>query len=133
MMYNFVEKHGDYFYFVFRVLVGLMFMQHGVQKLFGWLTERPPAEVFSLFGLAGILEVFGGLLIVIGLFTRLTASITALEMLVAYFKAHAPQGYIPILNGGELALMFFASFLVLIVYGAGKWSIEKAILKKEIF
>ena len=83
-------------------------------------------------GLAGVIEFFGGLAIVIGIFTRLVAAITALEMLVAYFMAHIPQGPIPLVNQGEPALLFFAAFLVLIAYGAGKWNLGKMLFKKEI-
>ena len=125
----------DYFYFVFRVLVGLLFLQHGLQKLFGMFggLGGRSAELFSLMGLAGIIELLGGLAITFGLFTRLVAFIAVIELLVAYFRAHMPNGLIPIMNGGELALLFIASFLVLIAFGARKWSLEKVILKKEIF
>lgn len=135
----------DYFYFVFRVFVGLLFLQHGAQKLFGWLggpgtpgfagflsTLGFPAPIFFAYIVAGI-EFFGGLAIALGLFTRLFASLAVLEMLIAYFVIHAPNGLIPIVNQGELALLYFAAFLILIAYGAKKLSLEKAIFKKEIF
>ncbi len=132
-----VEKYAnkDYFYFVFRVFVGLLFLQHGLQKLFGMFggLGGQPAELFSLMGLAGIIETFGGVAIALGLFTRLVAFVTAVEMAVAYFMAHAPNGPIPLTNFGELPLLYFASFLVIMVYGAGKWSLEKALMKKEVF
>ncbi len=132
-----VEKYAnkDYFYFVFRVFVGLLFLQHGLQKLFGAFggLGGNPAELFSLMGLAGIIETLGGLGIALGLFTRLVAFVAGIEMLVAYFMAHTPNGPVPLLNLGELPLLYFASFLVIMVYGAGKWSIEKALMKKEVF
>ena len=134
-----------YFYGVFRILVGLLFAQHGVQKLFGgfdgpgiagfagFLVQMNfPVPVFLAYTVA-IIEFFGGLAIALGLFTRLAASITALEMLIVYFIAHVPNGLIPIMNQGELALLYFASFLVIIALGARKWSLEKAIFKREIF
>jgi len=125
----------DYFYLVFRVLVGLLFLQHGLQKLFGMFggLGGNSAELFSLMGLAGTIELLGGLAITFGLFTRLAAFIATIELIIAYSMAHIPNGLIPIMNGGELALLFVASFLVIIVFGAGRWSLEKAILKKEIF
>ena len=83
--------------------------------------------------LAGIIETFGGLAIAFGLFSRLAAFIAAITMISAYFMAHISSSLIPLLNQGELALLFFASFLVIMIYGAGKWSLEKAILKKEVF
>ena len=128
------NKFQEYLYFVFRVVVGLLFLQHGGQKLFGWFggLGGNPAELISLMGLAGVIEFFGGLAIVLGLFTRLTAAIAAIEMVIAYFVVHLPQGQIPLLNQGEPALLFFASFLVLLAYGPGKWSLGKLIFKKEI-
>jgi len=132
-MGKFLENNSDNFYFVFRIFVGLLFSQHGAQKLFGLFTARPPVELFTLFGLAGVIELFGGLAIALGLFTRLAASVGAMEMVVAYFKVHVPRGPIPIENKGELALLFFATFLILIVHGAKKWGLEKFLFKKEIF
>ena len=132
MIGKYVMKYQGGVYFVFRVIVGLLFMQHGMQKLFGMFGFQA-APLVSLFGLAGIIEFFGGLAIVLGFFTRLTALIAATEMIVAYIIAHLPNGLVPILNQGELALLYFASFLILIVYGARKLSLERAILKKEVF
>ena len=125
----------DYFYFVFRVLVGLLFLEHGLQKLFGMFggLGGNSAELFSLMGLAGTIETLGGLGIALGLFTRLMAFIPAIEMLVAYFMAHAPNGPIPLLNFGELPLLYFATFLVLMAFGARRWSLEKVIFKREVF
>ncbi len=132
MIGKFSMKYHDGFYAVFRVLVGLLFMQHGAQKLFGMFNFQA-APVMSMFGVAGVIEFFGGLAIALGLFTRLAALVSAIEMLAAYFIAHVPNGLVPILNQGELALLYFASFLILMVYGARKLSLEKALLKKEMF
>jgi len=132
-----IEKYAnkDYFYFVFRVFVGLLFLQHGLQKLFGAFggVGGQPVELLSLFGAAGLIEFLGGIAITLGLFTRLAALIAGIEMLAAYFMVHAPNGLIPLVNQGELALLYVASFLVIMVYGAGKWSIEKVLMKKEAF
>jgi len=130
---KFVNK--DYFYFVFRVLVGLLFLQHGLQKLFGMFggLGGNSAELFSLMGLAGIIETLGGLGIAFGLFARLWAFFASIELLIAYFMAHVPNGLIPIVNKGELALLYVAVFLVIMAFGARRWSLEKAIFKKEIF
>jgi len=100
--------------------------------LFGMFNFQA-APVMSMFGVAGVIEFFGGLAIALGLFTRLAALVSAIEMLAAYFIAHVPNGLVPILNQGELALLYFASFLILMVYGARKLSLEKALLKKEMF
>ncbi|MEX2582390.1 MAG: DoxX family protein [Gemmatimonadota bacterium] len=108
---------------ILRIIAGLLFMQHGVQKLFGWLGGTQ-MELLSLMGLAGILETFGGLLIVVGLFTRPVAIVLVLEMLYAYFMVHLPQGFWPIQNGGELAALYAVIFLYLAAAGPGRFSID---------
>ncbi len=113
---------------VFRVGAGFLFLQHGVQKLFGLLGgvdgAGATAPLFSLYGAAGVLELFGGLLIVLGLLTRPVALLLALEMVTAFFIAHAPQGGFPIQNGGELALLYTMVFALLAGAGAGGWSLD---------
>ena len=93
---------------VLRVVAAFLYMLHGTQKLFGFPAEGPSQTVplLSQMGLAGVLETFGGLLILLGLFTRPVAFVLAGEMAVAYFQAHAPQGFFPILNRGELPVLF---------------------------
>ena len=115
-----------------RVVAGAAFMQHGVQKLFGLLLppDRPwngAPELFSQMWFAGVLEVFGGALIVLGLFTRPVAFLLAGQMAVAYFQAHAPQSFWPILNGGEPAVLFCFIFLFLFAAGPGPWSLDAAL------
>jgi putative oxidoreductase len=131
-MLRMFEKSGDTLYFVFRVLAGLLFFQHGAQKLLGWFGGNKVA-LFSQMGLAGTIELLGGLFIALGLFTRLAALFSGLLMLAAYFMAHFSQGLVPIVNGGELALLYLATWLVLLAYGAKKWSLEKALWNKERF
>ena len=114
---------------VLRVVTGALFMQHGVQKLFGLLVNpaRPwngPPELFSQFWFAGMLEVFGGALIVLGLLTRPVAFVLAGEMAVAFFQAHFPRSFWPILNRGESVVLFCFVFLYLAVVGAGPYSID---------
>lgn len=111
---------------VLRIGAALLFMQHGAQKLFGLLGGMGGgrAELFSLMGLAGVLEFFGGLLVLAGLGTRLVAPILTLEMLIAYAIAHAPRGGFPVQNGGELALLYALVFALLTVLGGGAWSVE---------
>ena len=132
MIFKYVKNYENHLYFVFRVVIGLLFVQHGAQKLFGMFGFQA-VPLTSLFGLAGIIEFVGGLAIALGFFTRLAALISAIEMIAAYFMVHVSQGVIPIVNQGELALLYFAAFLVITVYGARKLSLEKALLKKEIF
>jgi len=112
-----------------RAITGLLFMQHGLQKLFGLLVDpsRPwngPPPAFSQFWVAGVLETFGGFLIVIGLFTRPVAFLLCGEMAVAYFQAHAPRNFFPVLNGGEHVVLFCFVFLFLFATGAGPFSAD---------
>jgi putative oxidoreductase len=114
---------------VLRIGAGLLFMQHGLQKLLGWFGGfmGPPgstAPLVSQMGVAGVLETFGGLLIVLGLFTRPVAFLLAGEMFVAYLQAHLPQGRWPILNRGELPLLYLLIYLFLIGNGAGPASLD---------
>ncbi len=132
MLEKYFKNSGDYFYLVFRVFVGLLFFEHGVQKLFGWLGGTAGLSI-SLYGLAGIIEFSCGLAIAFGFLTRLAAIITAIQILAVYFVAHLPSGIVPIMNRGELALLYFASFLVIIIYGGRKLSLEKLLWKKEVF
>jgi len=115
----------------FRVAFGLMFMQHGVRKLFGWLTETDPYPLVSQMGLAGILETFGGLLLVLGLFTRPVAALLAVQMLWAYLQAHIGNGLVPILNGGELAILFMFAFAYIAAHGGGSISVDAKLASKR--
>lgn len=124
MIKNITDKYGEWFYLVFRVLVGLMFLTHGTAKLFGWGGNAVDPG-FTLIFLAGIVETLVGITATIGLYTRWAGALGAVTMLVAYFYAHAPNGWLPLANKGELALMYFAAFLVLMKGGGGKWSIKE--------
>lgn len=117
---------------VLRIVAAFLFILHGAQKLLGFPVPMPggggTVPLMSLFGIAGILELVGGFLLLLGLFTRPVAFILAGEMAVAYFKVHAPNGFWPILsggNGGELAALFCFVFLYLAVAGGGPWSLDR--------
>lgn len=119
---------------VLRVITGLLFLAHGTAKLFQWpLVEyfKDGVPLFSLMGLAGTLEIAGGLLIIAGLFTRISAFVLSGMMAVAYFMAHAPQGFHPINNGGELAIMYCFVFLYLAAAGPGPWSVDARLGRKS--
>ena len=110
-----------------RIVTALLFMEHGMMKLFGFPAALPmEISLFSLMGLAGLLELFGGFLILIGLGTRPVAFILAGEMAAAYFMAHAPQGFYPVMNQGEAAVLFCFVFLYLVFSGPGAWSVDAA-------
>ncbi len=124
---RYLEDKSEYFYFVFRVLVGGMFLLHGVQKMPGIIDGS--TAVWSLFGLAGIIEVVAGTFVLLGLLTQYTALVAAVEMLVAYFMIHFPNGWSPLVNKGEAALLYLAAFLVLMGLGGRKWALDKYIFR----
>lgn len=109
-----------------RIVAALLYMEHGTQKLFGFPpAENGPVEIFSFMGLAGALELFGGILLLVGLFTRPTAFVLSGMMAVAYWMAHAPRNPFPALNGGDAAILFCFVFLALVATGAGAWSLDE--------
>jgi len=111
---------------VLRIVVAFLFMTHGAQKLLGFPAPFPrEVALFSLIGLAGVLELGGGLLVLVGLFTRPVAFVLCGEMAFAYFMAHAPRGFWPLLNHGELAAMYCFVFLYLAVAGGGSWGLDR--------
>lgn len=113
---------------VLRIITGLLFLEHGTQKLLGFPAAANATagslDLLSRMGIAGILEMVGGALIILGLFTRPVAFILAGEMAFAYFLAHAPRNLFPVLNGGDAAILFCFVFLYLTCAGAGPWSID---------
>lgn len=119
-----LDKWAPHALALLRIVAALLFIAHGTGKLLGFpdLGFRP--ELFSLFGLAGVIETVGGVLLVLGLFTRPVAFILSGEMAVAYFMAHAPNGFFPILNQGESAVLFCFVFLFLVFSGPGAWSFD---------
>lgn len=111
---------------VLRMVAAFLFMQHGGQKLFSFpaAPQTEPA-LFSLLGLAGILELFGGALLLLGLFTRPVAFLLSGQMAFAYFMVHAPRDFWPLVNKGELAALYCFLFLYLFVAGGGPWSLDR--------
>jgi putative oxidoreductase len=112
---------------IFRAVVALLFLEHGTAKLFAFPADAAfdKLQLFSLIGFAGVLEVVGGVLILLGLFTRPAAFILSGEMAVAYFTAHAPRDFFPLLNHGEAAVFYCFAFLYLAVAGGGAWSLDQ--------
>lgn len=110
-----------------RVAAALLFLQHATAKLFGFphVPMFDGLRLLSLIGVAGIIELVGGLLLLVGLFTRPVAFVLSGEMAFAYFIAHAPRGFFPILNGGELAALYCFVFLFIAAAGPGVWSVDE--------
>lgn len=118
-----VKNFEPYAYALMRIVTGLLFMLHGFPKLVGLVGGR--TEPLSQMALAGVIEVFGGLLVMIGLFTAPVAFICSGEMAVAYFQAHFPRSFLPAQSGGELAALFCFVFLYLFSRGNGRWSVGR--------
>jgi putative oxidoreductase len=127
------EKWTPYVLGILRIVVGFLFLQHGSAKLLGMphIAMFDGLQLMSLMGVAGILELVGGGLILIGLFTRPVAFVLSGQMAVAYFMAHAPNGFLPILNQGELAALYSFIFLYFAFAGAGKLSVDSVCCKKS--
>ena len=125
-MENFTEPLRPHLLSALRVVTALLFIPHGTAKLFGWprVAYFDDLQLFSLIGLAGVLEVFGGLLLLVGWFTRPAAFVLSGFMAVAYFMGHAGQGFWPLLNGGELAALYSFVFLYFVAAGGGDWSVD---------
>lgn len=112
---------------VLRIVTGLLFLAHGTAKLLQWPyidMFKDGVPITSLFGIGGILEIVGGILIVLGLFTRFVAFVLSGMMAVAYFMFHASAGIYPIINGGELAILYCFIFLYLAAQGPGSFSLD---------
>jgi putative oxidoreductase len=113
---------------ILRIMVGVLYMEHGLAKIldFPHQPNHVPYAPFTLVpGLQGLLELLGGLLLALGLFTRTVAFILAGNMAVAYFMVHAQRGFFPLLNGGELAIVYCFVFLYFCLAGGGPWSLDR--------
>jgi putative oxidoreductase len=126
MHFSFLAPWSSQILSLLRIMSGLLFLAHGTAKYFAFphVAMFDNLQPMSLPGVAGILEIVGGSLIVIGLFTRPVAFILSGMMAVAYFLAHAPQNFFPLLNGGEPAILFCFIFLYLSAAGGGAWSLD---------
>jgi putative oxidoreductase len=129
-MDRWLSKNSDFLYAVMRLMVGLLFACHGVQKVFGMLDGQSQVSNPVLLA-AGIIEFVGGGLVAIGLWTSYAAFIASGEMAVAYFIAHAVKGFWPILNKGELAVLYCSVFLYIASRGSGALSVEALAKKKK--
>ncbi|CAN5308524.1 DoxX family protein [soil metagenome] len=128
MEFTFLSRWQPQLLSVLRIITGLLFFSHGTSKLLGFphVDMFDGLQIFSFMGLAGILELVGGILITIGLFTRLTAFILSGEMAIAYFMFHAPMSFHPVINMGEAAILYCFVFLYIAAAGAGPWSADAA-------
>ncbi|GAA0607577.1 DoxX family protein [Paenochrobactrum glaciei] len=124
MNLNYLNKYQPFAIAALRIMTGLLYLAHGTQKAFGFPIDGP--ESLSALALtSAILEVVGGTLIVLGLFTRPTAFILSGHMAFAYFMAHAPRSFYPVANGGDSAILFCFVFLLLVTTGSGALALDK--------
>ncbi len=112
---------------IVRIVVGLLFMEHGLSKLFSFPVPAQGGTpgMFTLYWFAGVIETFGGLLLALGLFTRTVAFIMSGEMAIAYFYSHFPRGFFPLANQGDAAILYCFIFLYFFVAGGGAWSVDR--------
>jgi putative oxidoreductase len=131
---GFLSPYSGQLLSILRIISALLFMAHGTSKLLGW----PPTEMFAtppepmtLIWFAGVLEVVGGALLTLGLFTRPVAFVLSGLMAFAYFIGHASQAFWPVQNGGDAAILFCFIFLYIAAAGGGPWSLDSALRKKS--
>ncbi|QNF31580.1 DoxX family protein [Adhaeribacter swui] len=123
-MTRILGNFAPYFFALLRIVSGLLFAMHGTQKLLGWPGDGTSMPLASMMGFAGVVELVGGLMIAFGLFTGIAAFIACGQMAAAFFMAHFPKGPIPLLNQGELAMLYCFLFLYIAAHGAGIWSLD---------
>jgi putative oxidoreductase len=128
-LYANLDRWRPYALSILRIVVALLFLQHGLSKFFGFPEAGPPLA--GLIILAAIIETVGSLLLLVGLFTRVAAFVMSGEMAFAYFMVHLPKSFYPAVNGGSLAVLYCFVFLYLVFAGGGPWSIDRAVLKQD--
>jgi putative oxidoreductase len=128
-LYANLERWRPFLLSILRVVAALLFLQSGLSKFFGFPAAGPPLA--GLIILAAIIEVFGSLLLLVGLYTRLAALVMSGEMAFAYFMAHAPKSFYPAVNGGTLAILYCFVFLYFVFAGGGPWSVDRVVLKQD--
>jgi len=126
-MKYFMSIYSSYCYALLRIVVGFLFLWHGAQKLFGFPAGMPPGVPAFITYVAGPIELFGGILVMVGLFTHWAAFIASGQMAFAYWMAHGTKALLPIQNNGELAVLYCFAFLFIASQGGGVWSIDSLI------
>jgi putative oxidoreductase len=123
--------YAPYILVILRIVVALLFFEHGTSRLLGYPSPLPLPPIFTLYWWAGAIELVGSPLVAFGLFTRAAAFIMSGEMAYAYFYAHAPNAFYPILNRGDSAILYCIVFLYIAVAGAGPWSLDALLRRKR--
>jgi putative oxidoreductase len=128
-LYANLETARPYILSILRIVAALLFLEHGLQKYFGLPSAGPPMT--SLLYVQGVIEIVGGILLLVGAYTRVVAFILAGDMAAAYFMAHFPRSFFPALNGGDAAVLFCFVFFYLFFAGGSSWSVDRAALKQN--
>jgi putative oxidoreductase len=126
-----LDRLAPYTLSILRIVAGLLFLQHGLSKLFGFPQSGDMPAFLTLIWFAGVIELGGSILVVLGLFTRAAAFVMSGEMAFAYFMAHVPHSFFPILNRGEAAILFCFIFLYLVFAGAGPLSLDALLWRRK--
>jgi putative oxidoreductase len=129
-IYAGMERFRPYLLSILRIVIGLLFLQHGLSKVFNFPAPSPVPSLTGLLILAAILETVGAALFLVGAYTRVVAFILSGEMAFAYFMAHAPRSFYPVVNAGELAVLFCFIFLYFAFAGGGPLSVDRAMLNQ---
>jgi putative oxidoreductase len=125
-----LDRLAPYALSILRIMAALLFLQHGLSKYFGFPQAMDPFPIFSMIWFAALIELVGGILVALGLFTRIAAFIMSGQMAVGYFLFHAPQSFFPILDRGDAAILYFV-FLYLVFAGAGPLSFDALFWKRR--
>ena len=128
-LYANLDKARPYILSVLRIVVALLFLEHGLQKFFGFPSAGP--SMTPLLDVQGVIEIVGGILLLVGAFTRVTAFVLAGDMAAAYFMAHFPRSFFPSVNSGDAAVLFCFVFFYIVFAGGGPWSVDRIALKQD--
>ena len=123
-LYASLDKGRPYILSIMRIVIALLFIEHGMQKYFGFPSAGPPMT--TLLYVQGVIEIVGGIFLLIGAYTRVVAFILAGDMALAYFMAHFPRSFFPAVNGGDAAVLFCFIFFYIFFAGGGPWSLDRA-------
>ena len=124
-LYANLNRGRPYILSLLRIIAALLFLEHGLQKYFGFPSAGP--HLSPLLYVQGVIEIVGGILLLIGVYTRIIAFILAGDMAVAYFLVHFPHSFFPAVNGGDAAVLYCFTFLYLVFAGGGPWSLDNAL------
>jgi putative oxidoreductase len=127
-LYASLDRGRPYILSLLRVIAALLFMEHGLQKYFGFPSAGP--HMSPLLYVQGVIEIVGGILLLVGVYTRILAFILAGDMAVAYFLVHFPRSFFPAVNGGDAAMLYCFTFFYLVFAGGGPWSLDH-VLKQD--